>query len=99
MTAELGAVAEAVAGSNVDDEHDPEGATIAFEREQLAAARGRAARQLEEIDAALRRLDGQSYGICQQCGGRIGGERLEVLPATRTWVRCAARRPGATARR
>jgi DnaK suppressor protein len=30
-------VAAAAVGSNIDDEHDPEGPTIAFEREQLAA--------------------------------------------------------------
>ena len=39
--------------SNADDEHDPEGATIAFERSQVDALLRAAERQLEEVDAAV----------------------------------------------
>jgi hypothetical protein len=42
--------------AGTDDEHDPEGATIAFERQHLAALVSQARRHLAEIDAALRRL-------------------------------------------
>ncbi len=38
--------------TNADDEHDPEGTTIAFERAQLAALRRQAVDHLAEIDAA-----------------------------------------------
>ena len=92
MNAELAAVAEAAAGSNLDDEHDPEGSTVAFEREQLAALRAHAQEQLVEIDAALMRLQQHAYGRCESCGQPIGDPRLEALPATRLCVRCAARR-------
>ena len=47
------ALVEATEGSNVDDEHDPEGTTIAFERSQLSAALDRAAAEVAEVDAAL----------------------------------------------
>jgi hypothetical protein len=40
-------------GSNADDEHDPEGATIAFERSQVDALAGLAQHQLAEVEAAL----------------------------------------------
>ncbi|HEY6420147.1 MAG TPA: TraR/DksA C4-type zinc finger protein [Candidatus Binataceae bacterium] len=32
------------------------------------------------INSALERLDGGEYGLCQQCGGEIALERLQVLP-------------------
>jgi RNA polymerase-binding transcription factor DksA len=92
MTAELAAVAAAAAGSNLDDEHDPEGATVAFEREQLAGMRAHAREQLREIDAALDRLRIGGYGRCEVCRRAIGRARLEALPATRVCVHCAADR-------
>jgi DnaK suppressor protein len=74
--------------SNADDEHDPEGATIAFERSQLETL----ARQLEQhltgIDAAERRLDDGSYGICERCAEAIPEARLEARPTARTCVTC-----------
>lgn len=38
---------------------------------------------LAEIDLALERLDGGTYGVCEVCGEPIAGPRLEALPATR----------------
>jgi RNA polymerase-binding transcription factor DksA len=84
-------VASAAAGSNLDDEHDPEGATIAFEREQLAALRDRAVASLAELDAADARLAAGTYGVCESCGEPISDERLAALPAARRCVNCASR--------
>ena len=42
LSRDLGAVQAANADANIDDEHDPEGSTTAFEREQLAASLERA---------------------------------------------------------
>lgn len=92
MTIELAAVAAAADGSNLDDEHDPEGSTVAFEREQLAAMRSQAVDHLADLDAAIARLERGQYGVCQVCGGPIAEERLAVLPATRTCITCAGRR-------
>ncbi len=76
--------------SNADDEHDPEGATIAFERSQIRALIGQAEHQVREIDAALRRLDAGTYGTCELCGTGIGDERLEARPTARVCMVCAA---------
>src|SRR5688500_18711624 len=38
---------------------------------------------LEDIDAALQRLEQGAYGICERCAEPIPWERLEVLPMTR----------------
>jgi RNA polymerase-binding protein DksA len=92
---ELTAIVESARAANADDEHDPEGATIAFEREHTAALAGQTRRHLGEIDAALRRLDDGSYGTCTRCGLPIAAERLAARPAADTCIACAAR----TARR
>ncbi len=92
MRAELTAVAAAVSGSNIDDEHDPEGSTVAFERQQLAGLLARAEDHVTEVDAALVRLRAGSYGQCESCGRPIGAERLASLPTARLCIECAARR-------
>ena len=74
---------------NTDDEHDPEGATIAFERAQVIALRDDAARRVDELDRALARIEDGTYGRCVVCDGPIGIERLEALPGTDTCIRCA----------
>ena len=89
-------VASAADGSaGGDDEHDPEGATVAFERQHVAALLGQARAHLAAIDAALRKLDAGSYGLCDQCGGPIGAGRLAARPAALTCIRCASRHGGA----
>ena len=75
--------------SNADDEHDPEGATIAFERQQVAALLDSARRRLADVDAALERRTAGSYGICATCGRAIAPERLAARPAARTCIDCA----------
>lgn len=90
LSHDFDAVVAASRDSNADDEHDPEGATIAFERSQLGALVGQVRRQLAEIDAALARVDAGTYGVCEECGGAIGDGRLEARPVARTCIRCAA---------
>ena len=82
-------VVQAAQGSNLDDEHDPEGATIAFEREQLRALTTQTAARLVEIDEALARLDDGTYGICAVCGEPIGEARLEARPTASRCIRHA----------
>ena len=76
-------VVDASRDSNADDEHDPEGATIAFERQQVAALLEHAQRRLADVDAA------GSYGTCENCGRPIAPERLAARPAARTCIDCA----------
>jgi RNA polymerase-binding transcription factor DksA len=73
-----------------DDEHDPEGATIAFERAQVTALRAQAASHLADIDRALGKVDDGSYGVCERCSRAIGADRLEARPAALLCVTCAA---------
>ena len=96
MTIEFEEIVAGSAGSNGDDEHDPEGSTVAFERAQIAALVLEARAYLVELDGARGRLDAGNYWVCEQCGAPIAAERLAARPAARTCIRCAsAVRPGA----
>ncbi len=90
LTREFDDVVVASRSSNADDEHDPEGATIAFERQQLVALLDRARQRLADVEAALARRRAGGYGTCESCGGSIGSERLAARPAARTCVACAS---------
>ena len=54
---EFAGLAEAAGAAGTDDEHDPEGATLAFERQHVAALLEAAREQVATVDAALRRLE------------------------------------------
>ena len=84
-------IIEASAGSNADDEHDPEGSTIAFERSQLKTLIHQAERHLEEIDDARVRVADRRYGMCETCGQPISAGRLDARPVARTCIVCAAK--------
>ena len=85
-------IVEASLDSNADDEHDPEGATIAFERSQVGALLDQARAHLVEIDAALGLLGAGTYGSSEECGGTIAQGRLEARPTARACIDCAGRR-------
>ncbi|PFG36718.1 TraR/DksA family transcriptional regulator [Flavimobilis soli] len=82
-------IVDAAANANVDDEHDPEGTTIAFERSQVDALAQSAHDALDEISAALARLDDGTYGVCEACGQPIPLDRLRARPTARRCVACA----------
>jgi DnaK suppressor protein len=79
-------VVDASRDTNADDEHDPEGQTIAYERSQTGALIRQAGQHLAEIDAALERVAAGTYGTCEVCAGPIAPARLEARPTARTCV-------------
>jgi DnaK suppressor protein len=81
----------AAEAANTDDEHDPEGATLAFERQHVAALSDAARDRLRQIGEALARIDAGTYGQCSRCGGPIGAERLAARPTANTCIDCAGR--------
>ena len=46
------------------------------------------AAQLDDIEAAIARIDDGSYGLCQDCRRPIPRKRLEVLPFARRCLNC-----------
>jgi DnaK suppressor protein len=79
-------VVAAAEGANGDDEHDPEGSTIAYERSQIAAFITQAQEHLAEIEAAQQRIADGTYGLCTVCGRQVPLARLEARPTATTCV-------------
>jgi DnaK suppressor protein len=104
IEAERGRVAEQIANlqqsfagivdaselASTDDEHDPEGTTIAYERAQAAALLRQAQDDLVALDSASDRIDNGTAETCGVCGGTIPLDRLLALPGVTTCVRCAS---------
>lgn len=81
-------VVEAARDSNGDDEHDPDGATVAFERSQISALLRTTEQTVAACDAALVRLGEGGYGTCERCAGPIGEERLAARPTSTLCMTC-----------
>jgi RNA polymerase-binding protein DksA len=62
------------------DNHPGDVATETFDRELDDGLEEGATRRLEQIDAALGRIEDGSYGTCAACGRPIGEERLRAVP-------------------
>ena len=92
VAGQIAALAEQQALTTHDDEHDPEGVTIGFERAQLLGLLAGARNDLGALDRAADRIAAGTYGECLRCGELIPAERLEALPAAETCVACASRR-------
>ncbi len=89
LTHDFDDIVESSAIAPPDDEHDPEGATIAFERAQVAALLTQAQRHLVALELAITRLGDGTYGVCDHCGRPIAFERLLARPTTQTCINCA----------
>ena len=63
----------------------------ALQAQAMSKETGRRRRQkLLQIDAALRRIEEDDYGYCQECGEDIAPARLEVDPAVLLCISCAS---------
>ena len=83
-------ILDASADSNADDEHDPEGSTIAFERSQVKTLIHQGEHHLGEIEAARMKVADGRFGLCERCGQPISVARLDALPVARTCIACAS---------
>ena len=94
LTASLGRDLDEIIDSaqlnNIDDEHDPDGSTVAYERAMVTALLDAATRDLDAIEGARERLRSGTDGTCSTCGNPIAPERLQALPLTTSCVGCAS---------
>lgn len=58
--------------------------------EVLDALEGSAVGEIDEIRAALKRIDEGTYGTCARCGDEINQKRLEALPYATLCIQCAS---------
>lgn len=89
MTAQLEEIIESSQFVATDDEHDPDGSTVAFERSKVRALLSHSWGRLAEVDSALERMETGTYGVCEGCGRPIPVERLLARPIARLCVGCA----------
>jgi DnaK suppressor protein len=92
LTRDWDGIVESSTDIGVDDEHDPEGATIAFERSQIESLLDQSRRHLSDLDRALRQLHEGDYGTCERCGRPIAADRLAARPSASTCIACATAR-------
>lgn len=95
QVARLSAAADELAESGEapdlgDDEGFAEADSMSVERDRLLSLQALARRRLDDIDAAVRRLDAGTYGGCRSCRHPIPVARLEAVPEATQCVRCAS---------
>ncbi len=75
--------------TSTDDEHDPEGSTIAFERALVSSLLRQAIDDRTAMRLASDRIGEIGYGVCENCTDFIGVERLLALPSALRCIACA----------
>jgi RNA polymerase-binding protein DksA len=74
--------------------HPADLGTDSFEQELTLGFLEKEERILEEILAALARIQAGTFGNCEECHKKIPQQRLEVLPYARHCVDCASKSIG-----
>lgn len=77
-----------------NDQHPAEEGTETFDRERDLSLLESFENEMDEVQAALDRLEDGTYGKCEICGRPIGDERLEAVPATRYCIEHERAREG-----
>jgi DnaK suppressor protein len=68
--------------------HIAEDGSSMTEAERLSAISEDMRALMNQIDAALVRMDNGDFGICERCGKPIGAERLEAFPYVANCIEC-----------
>jgi YteA family regulatory protein len=83
-----GTLSEDAGEETAYDNHLADTATETYDRELDYTLEENAEHLLAEIDAALKRIEAGTYGICTNCGKQIPEERLEALPWATLCIDC-----------
>lgn len=73
------------------DSNFADSSQVTAERGEVEALAAKVRAMLDEVEQALDKLSGDSYGVCESCGARIDPVRLEAMPATRYCIDCASK--------
>ena len=73
------------------EEHLAEVGSVTLDREIDYSLEEVTQDRLKEIDLALGRIEGDSFGLCTSCGAEISPERLEALPWAGLCIDCKRR--------
>ena len=89
-----GSITDETGEDAVFDNHLADTATVTYDRELDYTLEESAEHVLAEIDAALKRIDDGSYGVCTNCGKEIAPERLDARPWATLCIDCQRLREG-----
>jgi RNA polymerase-binding protein DksA len=87
-----GSMAEDSGEEAVFDNHLADTATETYDRELDYSLEENSEHVLADIDAALRRIEGGTFGVCTDCGNQIPEERLEARPWATLCIECQRKR-------
>lgn len=82
LTRQLDELSSVGTGDDLD-ENFADSAQVAAEQVETRTLAAQLQDQLDDVDAALARIDGGTYGTCEECGKEIAAPRLEAMPSTR----------------
>ena len=83
-----------------DEISDPsDRASLEGNRTLTLRIRDRERKLITKIEEALGRINDGTYGVCEECGGPIGVERLKARPVTTLCITCKAEQEEAEKRR
>ncbi len=96
LTVEVEKLSEELMDLSIDqeDEHGGVGNHLADdgsslgEQERISTVGEDFKEQLQQIDAALRRMEDGTYGSCQRCGKAVKVDRLRALPFAAYCIDC-----------
>lgn len=72
--------------------HMADMATDTYDRDFSLNLATKEQRVLYEIEEALRRLDEDTYGICESCSKAITKQRLKAMPYARHCIKCQSKK-------
>ena len=81
-----------LSGGESFDMNFADSSQVTAERGEVEALAGSLRESLNDVEAALVKLDNGTYGTCEGCGQPISPARLEAKPAARLCMECASRR-------
>jgi DnaK suppressor protein len=91
LRAQLAELGYGDAGGLKYDSNFADTSQVTAERGEAEALAGELQEALNEVEAAIRRVDEGTYGRCERCGEPISPARLEAKPAARRCIACASR--------
>jgi DnaK suppressor protein len=81
-----------LSGGESFDQNFADSSQVTAERGEVEALAGNLREALNDVEAALVKLDNGTFGVCEGCGQPIPPARLEAKPAARRCMDCASKR-------
>jgi RNA polymerase-binding transcription factor DksA len=74
------------------DQNFADSSQVTAERGEVEALAGNLRESLNDVEAALVKLEDGTFGTCEGCGQPISPDRLEAKPAAKLCMECASKR-------